>query len=542
MKLTLVRFIVLACIGGCQFLPPMLVSPVSSSVPTPEKTVTPAPEDVMSEDLIRDKAQLISLRVYSVNQEEWEKNGLILNESGSGVLMAMEPTPTQPSVYKYLVLTANHVAKKSREKGKESEFYIRTHDGLIHKARRHPQEFDKTDLALLYFYSPYRYQVAGTAKKPLKEKHKVFVTGFPCDLALTNTPCPAEFKLIAGEVQRVLNKPLVDNYSIGYTNEVVEGTSGGPIFNAQGEVVGINGRREDGKRSQYKRADGSESTGDEINEMKTLRWGIPIDFYLKLETRKLFKEILPLNQEFVPIRYISKPEPQTNQPTPTPSTTPKSTSEPDSQTSQPTPTSSTTPGNNSSKKSQPGIEQHLDQLKYVDMLHLPPFIQIAVLVVGAFVILLLFLFFTNKTKVSQTTKTQGKQGRKGNQDNLIGQLSILFHNNYYQATFLFTTHQDQPENQPFYLFTKDSELSKHHHPFHIININNDQFIICIKRAIPTVKGTLKPQVTSSSNDYEFTENQENVWQLKKISQTAHSRIVIEFVEMKPDTQVIQNHL
>jgi Trypsin-like peptidase domain len=536
MKLTLVRFIVLACIGGCQFLPPMLVSPVSSSVPTPEKTVTPAPEDVMSEDLIRDKAQLISLRVYSVNQEEWEKNGLILNESGSGVLMAMEPTPTQPSVYKYLVLTANHVAKKSREKGKESEFYIRTHDGLIHKARRHPQEFDKTDLALLYFYSPYRYQVAGTAKKPLKEKHKVFVTGFPCDLALTNTPCPAEFKLIAGEVQRVLNKPLVDNYSIGYTNEVVEGTSGGPIFNAQGEVVGINGRREDGKRSQYKRADGSESTGDEINEMKTLRWGIPIDFYLKLETRKLFKEILPLNQEFVPIRYISKPEPQTNQPTPTPSTTPKITSEPDSQTSQPTPTSSTTPGNNSPKKSQQWIEEYLVPLKYVDRLHLPP-IQIAVLVVGAFVILLLFLFFRNKTKVSPTTKTQGKQGRNGNEDKLIGQLYLPFYNNNYsQATFLFT-HQPQ-ENKPFNLFHE--EFSKNHYEYQIIK--NDKFIIFIKRAIPRVKGKLKPQVTSSRNDYEFTENQDNVWQLKKISQTAPSSIVIEFVEMKPDTQVIQNHL
>ena len=536
MKLTLVRFIVLACIGGCQFLPPTQVSQVSSSVSTPVKTVTPAPEDVMSEDLIRDKAQLISLRVYSVNQEEWEKNGLILNESGSGVLMAMEPTPTQPSVYKYLVLTANHVAKKSREKGKESEFYIRTHDGLIHKARRHPQEFDKTDLALLYFYSPYRYQVAGTAKKPLKEKHKVFVTGFPCDLALTNTPCPAEFKLIAGEVQRVLNKPLVDNYSIGYTNEVVEGTSGGPILNAQGEVVGINGRREDGKRSQYQRIDGSESTEEQIQWMKTLRWGIPVDFYLKLETKKLFNEIPRLNQEFVPIGYISKPEPQANQPTSTPSTTPKITSGPDSQTSQTTPTSSTTPGNNSPKKSQQGIEQHLDQLKYVDMLHLSP-IQIAVLavlVVGAFVILLLFLFFTNKTKVSTTTKTQGKQGRNGNEDKLIGQLSLRFYNNYYQATFLFT-HQPQ-ENKPFDLFHE--EFSKNHYEYQIYK--NDKFIIFIKRSIPTVEGKLKPQVTSSNdNDYVFTENPANVWQLKKISQTAPSRIVIEFVD-KPAPEVIQN--
>ena len=531
MKLTLVRFIVLACIGGCQFLPPMLVSPVSSSVSTPKKTVTPGPEDVMSEDLIRDKLQLITLRVYSIDQPEWEKNGLFLNESGSGVLMAMEPTQTQPQVYQYLVLTANHVAKKSTETGKEAEFYIRTHDGLIHKARRHRQEFNKTDLALLYFYSPYRYEVAVTHKKSsLKPRDKLYIGGFPCDLALTNTPCPAEFKLIAGEVQRVLNQPLVDNYSIGYTNEVVEGTSGGPILNAQGEVVGINGRREGGQSSQYKRADGSESNEEQIQWMRTMRWGIPVDFYLKLETKKLFNEIPRLNQEFVPIRYISKSEPQANQPTPIPSTTPKITSEPSSKTSKPTPTSSATP-----EKSQPAIEHHLDQLEYVDILHLPPFIQIAVLVVGAFVILLLFLFFTNKTKVSPTTKTKGKPGRIVNENNLIGQLDIRkLDNHCYKATFLFT-HKEQ-KNPEFDLCTEDSGLLKENQEVKIIK--NDEFFIVIKRAIPTVKGKLEPQVTSS-NDYEFTKNKENVWQLKKISQNAPSRIVIEFVD-KPSSTVIQN--
>jgi len=327
MKLTLARFIALACIGGCQLLPSTQVSQSPDQATTALTNVTSEAENGMSEDLIRDRGKLISLRVYSVDQLEWKKNGLILNESGSGVLMAMEPTPANSSVYQYLVLTANHIAKESREKGKEPEFYIRTPDGLIHKARRHPQKFNKTDLALLYFYSPYRYEVAVIAnKQSLNQEDWIYVTGFPCNLGLTSRFCPAEFVVTKGQVKAVLTKPLVDNYSIGYTNEVVEGTSGGPILNAHGEVVGINGRREGGSSSQYQRADGSESTEDEINSMKPLRWGIPIDFYLKLDSNKLFKEIPPLNQDFVRIGYIAQSDSQTNQSKKTPSPDPQKSS------------------------------------------------------------------------------------------------------------------------------------------------------------------------------------------------------------------------
>ncbi len=319
MKLTIARFIALACIGGCQLLPPIQVSQSLDQATTAVTTVTSEAENGMSKDLIRDRGKLISLRVYSVHAQEWKDNGLILNESGSGVLMAMEPTPANPSVYQYLVLTANHVAKESTEKGKEAEFYIRTPDGLIHKARRHLQKFKKTDLALLSFYSPYRYEVAVIAKKQsLKLEDPIYITGFPCDLGLSSVYCPAEFVLIQGKVKAVLTEPLVDNYSIGYSNEVVEGTSGGPILNTQGELVGINGRREGGPSSQYKRADGSESTKDDIQQMKNWRWGIPIDFYIKLDTKKLFKEIPPLNQEFVPMGYIAKSDSQTNQSKQTP--------------------------------------------------------------------------------------------------------------------------------------------------------------------------------------------------------------------------------
>ena len=524
MKLNLARFIVLACIGGCQFLPPIPVSQVPNSVSTPVPTVTPVAEEGMSENLIRDKAQLISLRVYSVNREEWAKNGLILNESGSGVLMAIEPVATQPSVYKYLVLTANHVAKKSREQGKESESYIRTHDGLIHKARRHPQEFEKTDLALLYFYSPYRYEVAGKPKNLLLQKgDKIYVAGFPCDLALTNTPCPAEFNLIVGEVERVLNQPLVDNYSIAYTNKVVEGTSGGPILNAQGEVVGINGRREGGAPSQYKRADGSDSTEDDINWMKTMRWGIPIDFYLKLDIKKLFKEIPPLNQEFV-IGYISKSEPQTNTPKQTPSVPPDNTSE---------------------NKSQPDRGHYLSRLEYNFFgVKLSDLFLVVIVGGGGVLGLILLIWWLKKNKIKDSTQAQTRtqQPRQNEGDQLIVQLyftkiKLGAKINTITAIFLFPNQNQGVNPFSYSLFPEDSASDRDTPKWAICE--HDGFLIFIKTAIPKVQGKLTPKVTSS-NDYVFTETNQDFWNLKKISNNQYSSMVIEFVDIISYPQVIHH--
>lgn len=560
MKLTLARFIVLACIGGCQLLPSTQVFQHLDPVATPVLTVTPEAENGMSQDLIRDRGKLISLRVYSVNQQEWKNNGLILNESGSGVLMAMEPTPANPSVYKYLVLTANHVAKESRERGKEPEFSIRTPDGLIHKARRHPQKFNKTDLALLYFYSPYRYEVAVIAKKQsLKEEDPIYVTGFPCDLGLTTVSCPAEFVVIQGKVKAVLTQPLVDNYSIGYSNEVVEGTSGGPILNAQGEVVGINGRREGGSSSQYKRVNGSESTEDDIQRMKTLRWGIPIDFYLNLDTKKLFKEIPPFNQEFVPIGYISKSDPQANPSKPTPSANPQNSSGAKPQFT------------SENHKNTASIGESLYRLEN-DNLLAKLLIYILAALGGIYLLRSFIGLFGSKKKTEATKEKPKNRSLNKNTENTLPTegkktgLLVRFVNllnipilqkskdikqekekQQHIANIWFTSCQDGLQAQISSSESQENKICKLYYAEHL-KFNNyyshwlqyeiKEFIIFIKQEIPTTgleeKIVLKP---TPSNDYEVRENildnQQTFYSLytsKKRSQNAPSRIImIEFV-------------
>ena len=557
MKLTLARFIALACIGGCQLPPSTQVSQSLDKATTAVTTVTSEAENGMSKDLIPERAKLISLRVYSINPQEWKNNGLILNESGSGVLMAMEPTSANPSVYQYLVLTANHVAKESRERAKEPEFYIRTPDGLIHKARRHPQKFNKTDLALLYFYSPYRYEVAVIAnKQSLKEEDPIYVTGFPCNLGLTSISCPAEFVVKKGQVKAVLTKPLVDNYSIGYTNEVVEGTSGGPILNDQGEVVGINGRREGGSSSQYKRADGSESTEDEIQWMKTLRWGIPVDFYLKLDTKKLFKEIPPLNQEFVRIGYIAQSDSQTNQSKKTPSANPQ---------------------NSSGAKPQFTSENHKNTASRGEFLYrleddnLLAKLLIAILAaLGGISLLRSFVgLFGNKNNTGATKEkpknrslnkntehtlpTEGKKSgwlvrcvnllnrpilqksKDGKQENeqqqYIADISFTFFHECWQAQILSSNSQ---ENKIFTGYYSEYLKEFNNYYNHWFQYEIKGFIIFIKQEIPRGqegKFVLKPTL---SKDYEVKENtvdfgsqiSYSLYTSKKISQNAPSHIIM----------------
>ena len=562
MKLTLARFIALACIGGCQSLSPTQVSQSFDKATTAVTSVTSEAENGLSKDLIPERVKLISLRVYSINPQEWKNNGLILNESGSGVLMAMEPTPANPSVYQYLVLTANHVAKESRERAKKPEFYIRTPDGLIHKARRHPQKFNKTDLALLYFYSPYRYEVAVIAKKQsLKHEDLIYVSGFPCNLVLTTISCPAEFVVKKGQVKAVLTKPLVDNYSIGYTNEVVEGTSGGPILNDQGEVVGINGRGEDGPSSQYKRADGLDSTEDEINSMKPLRWGIPIDFYLQLDTKKLFKEIPPLNQEFVRIGYIAQSDSQTNQS--------KKTLPPDPQKSAEEKDQVTFTAEK--HKNSPSVNEFLSRLKDNDLL-----VKILFYFLPAVVVIFLLLFFWGRFGKGNTTGAAGaspnnKSPDKNSQDTvpretekpglrvkvgnlfngLIQKLKGTEQKNEKQpiANILFTLVQDigweakisshdSQKNQSYKLYY-DKYLKEHFDKCddYWLKYEIKEFVIFIKQEIPTGrygKHILKPTL---SNDCEFKKDRLNdsqiscsLYESKKISQNAPSHIImIEFI-------------
>jgi len=292
MKFLLTLLLSLACTNGFLVNQSVQAFNLSSLAQEATPTVTPNPSSRPPQDSIRDTAQLITVRVLSVDRQEWENSGLgTIAVSGSGILVdRKEVKQNQNSVYFYLVLTNAHVLPKPSEVA-----YIKTHDGLIYHASLHPSaKFDKTDLALLWFYSPYRYEkaVLGKSLNRGQNNDQVFVAGFPCPLTSVPISCPADFNFTKGK-GFFIDKPLADGYQIAYTNNTQEGTSGGPVLDVQGKVIGINGRgKTSAQAPQNKYSDGS-GIPEIIQKKGSLALGIPIESYINLASNKKLLDNLP---------------------------------------------------------------------------------------------------------------------------------------------------------------------------------------------------------------------------------------------------------
>ncbi|NEP61181.1 MAG: trypsin-like peptidase domain-containing protein [Symploca sp. SIO2G7] len=293
MKLLLTLLLGLACIDG--FLVNESVQAFNSSSfaqkPTPTVPSNPLPKP--PEDSIRDTAQLITVRVLSVDRQEWENSGLgTISISGSGILVdRKEVKQNQNSVYFYLVLTNAHILPRP-----SSEIaYIKTHDGLIHHASLHPSAtFGTTDLGLLWFYSPYRYEkaVLGQSLNRGSNTEQVFVAGFLCPLTSILISCPANFTFTKG-TGFFIDKPLADGYQIAYTNETQEGTSGGPVLDVQGKVIGINGRGKTPAEAPQNKYSDDSGIPEIIQKQSPLALGLPIESYVNLASSKNLLDNLP---------------------------------------------------------------------------------------------------------------------------------------------------------------------------------------------------------------------------------------------------------
>ena len=77
---------------------------------------------------------------------------------------------------------------------------------------------------------------------------------------------------------------MSEGYGLGYTNEIEQGMSGGPVLNESGQVVGINGRLKyplqgiDG----FTFADGTKPSIKLFKQMEALSWAIPISTFRQL--------------------------------------------------------------------------------------------------------------------------------------------------------------------------------------------------------------------------------------------------------------------
>ena len=203
-------------------------------------------------------AQLAILTTVEVN------NTLGFSASGSGVIIAKQGNI-------YTVLTANHVVASLAQ-----EYSIRTHLEKNYRAiriQRLPKNDRDIDLALVQFQSREQYPVA-----PMGESERavvgstIYVAGYPLPIAFGSE---RKLEFTGGIVSSRLDRRS-SGYGLRYQAVTRRGMSGGPVFDAEGTVVGIHGQGDTvgTVRSQW---------NGQIEEIKTgLNSAIPIDTFTAL--------------------------------------------------------------------------------------------------------------------------------------------------------------------------------------------------------------------------------------------------------------------
>ena len=203
-------------------------------------------------------AQLAILTTVEVN------NTLGFSASGSGVIIAKQGTI-------YTVLTTNHVVASLAQ-----EYSIRTHLEKNYRAiriQRLPKNDRDIDLALVQFQSREQYPVApmGESKRAVVGS-SIYVAGYPLPIAFGSE---RKLEFTGGIVSSRLARTS-SGYGLRYQAVTRRGMSGGPVFDADGRVVGIHGQGDTvgTVKSQW---------NGQIEEIKTgLNSAIPIDAFTAL--------------------------------------------------------------------------------------------------------------------------------------------------------------------------------------------------------------------------------------------------------------------
>ncbi|TRV43884.1 MAG: serine protease, partial [Microcystis panniformis Mp_MB_F_20080800_S26D] len=191
----------------------------------------------------------------------------------------------------YLVLTNTHVARTAKN------LQVQTHDGHSRAARIVPGSLSENqDLALLEFSDTRDYAIAAIAQFTPNQDEiglEVVAAGYVAETG--------QYRTTKGTLEQVSDRPLREGYSIGYSGDIVQGMSGGGIF-VEGELIGINGRSAHPILSNYTYEDGTKPTGEEIQQMRAVNWGIPLNTlltYIRPEILTAYKLPLPKNDSSI---------------------------------------------------------------------------------------------------------------------------------------------------------------------------------------------------------------------------------------------------
>lgn len=216
----------------------------------------------LSVEQVYQQAQAITVKVLSSS-----------DSLGSGILVK-----NQGDVYQ--VLTNDHVLT-----GTKPPYQIQTYDRVIHPAEVvQGVDFHKQDLALLQFKDKGgKYAIAKVGQSvTLSQGEALFAGGFPYIPPLSKGGLGGDqttgFTFTQGKFVLKLDKALEGGYQVGYTNRIEKGMSGGPLLNAQGKLVAVNGMHAYplwDAPDYYE--DGSQPSPDLEKIIIESSWGIPIE-------------------------------------------------------------------------------------------------------------------------------------------------------------------------------------------------------------------------------------------------------------------------
>jgi len=188
----------------------------------------------------------------------------------------------------YLVLTNAHVIRGA------TTLQIQTHDGQTRTASIAPNSLLKDkDIALVEFSDTRNYPIARISSIPLDTDIDITVTGYSAETGQYTTD--------NGKIEQTSDRPLQEGYSVGYSGDIVQGMSGGGIF-FEDELIGINGRSAYPILSNYIYEDGRKPTDAQIQQMRTVNWGIPLNTlltYIQPEILTAYKLPLPKNDSSI---------------------------------------------------------------------------------------------------------------------------------------------------------------------------------------------------------------------------------------------------
>lgn len=152
----------------------------------------------------------------------------------------------------FTVLTNKHVVSESEINFSE-DIQIITEDGKTHiadkktylcfgvikktKESKIKNENDEIDIALIKFYSRYNYNVPEIREdKDLSEGDQIFSLGYRDELMIPEHT----IRFIRGNIISIAEENQLEGIELFFDGPLVHGMSGGPIFNEDGKLIGIN--------------------------------------------------------------------------------------------------------------------------------------------------------------------------------------------------------------------------------------------------------------------------------------------------------------